>query len=120
MRRAARARQSAAPRGTRGAGGGRGGGPAGRGAGHLTSCFPARGQTQLCGGISLPSSVPLSPFPRPPLLFASASPPPHPAFLLLQENNLTVDLLTGEEFASWIKKKKKKAERSLGTVARGG
>ena len=75
MRRAARARQSAAPRGTRGAGGGRGGGPAGRGAGHLTSCFPARGQTQLCGGISLPSSVPLSPFPRPPPSFLLLLPP---------------------------------------------
>lgn len=117
MRQAACARPSAAPGGTGGAGGGRGGGPAGRGAGHLTSCFPARRQTQLCGGISLPSSVPLSlPPPSPFLLLL----PPHPAFLLLQENNLTVDLLTGEEFASWIKKKKKKAERSLGTVARGG
>lgn len=34
--------------------------------------------------------------------FFDPPPPLYPAFLLLQENNLTVDLLTGEEFASWI------------------
>lgn len=72
MRQAARARPSAAPGGTGGAGGG-------RGAGHLTSCFPARRQTQLCGGISLPPSVPLSlPPPSPFLLLLP--PPPTPPF----------------------------------------
>lgn len=63
-------------------------------------------------------SLPFPAFPPPFFFFSLLLPPNHPAFLLLQENNLTVDLLTGEEFASWFLKKK--AERSLGTVARGG
>lgn len=76
----------------------------------LPASPPAARPSSAEGYLSPPLS--LSPFPRPPL-FCFCS-PPHPAFLLLQENNLTVDLLTGEEFASWIKKKKGREELGNG------
>lgn len=82
----------------------------------LPASPPAARPSSAEGYLSPPLSLSFSSPALPPFFCFCSSPPP--AFLLLQENNLTVDLLTGEEFASWIKKKKK-AERSLGTVARG-
>lgn len=99
MHRAARACRSAAPRGTGAAGGGRGGEPAALDT-LLPASPPAASPSSAEGYLSPPLSLSLF---YPPVCPPFLTPPPlHPAFLLLQENNLTVDLLTGEEFASWI------------------